>query len=111
MKVMRFNDSYDAPALIAGTAPVPQPGRGEILVRVHAAGVTPTELRWYPTTHTSDGARRTGAIPGHEFRGGVEAVGADADPNQIGREIFGMNDWLPTVPPQTTVPASRLPYR
>jgi NADPH:quinone reductase-like Zn-dependent oxidoreductase len=86
MKVMRFNDSYNAPALIAGTAPVPQPqpGRGEILIRVHASGVTPTELRWYPTTHTPDGGRRSSAIPGHEFSDVVEAVAADVDPNQIG---------------------------
>jgi NADPH:quinone reductase-like Zn-dependent oxidoreductase len=94
MKVMRFNNSSDAPALIAGTAAVPQPGRGEMLIRVHAAGVTPTELRWYPTTHTPDGGRRTSAIPGHEFSGVVEAVAADVDPDQIGREVFGMNDWF-----------------
>jgi NADPH:quinone reductase-like Zn-dependent oxidoreductase len=25
-------------------APAPRPGEGEVLVRVHAAGVTPTEL-------------------------------------------------------------------
>jgi NADPH:quinone reductase-like Zn-dependent oxidoreductase len=90
---MRFNDSSDAPALIAGTAPVPQPGRGEMLIRVHAAGVTPTELLWYPTTHTPEGGRRTSAIPGHEFSGVVEAVAADVDPDQVGREVFGLNDW------------------
>jgi NADPH:quinone reductase-like Zn-dependent oxidoreductase len=35
---MRFNDSSDAPALMAGTAPVPEPSRGKMLIRVHAAG-------------------------------------------------------------------------
>src|ERR1700675_1407708 len=57
MNVMRFNfsDALDAPALMAGAAPAPEPGPGEILVRVFAAGVTPTELLWYPTTHTRDG--------------------------------------------------------
>jgi NADPH:quinone reductase-like Zn-dependent oxidoreductase len=59
----------DAPALIADAAPVPKPGRGEILVRIFAAGVTPTELLWYPTTHTRDGSKRSGAVPGHEFSG------------------------------------------
>ena len=59
----------DAPALIADAAPVPKPGRGEILVRIFAAGVTPTELLWYPTTHTRDGSKRLGAVPGHEFSG------------------------------------------
>jgi NADPH:quinone reductase-like Zn-dependent oxidoreductase len=52
------------------------------------------ELQWYPTTHTSVGGRRSSAIPGHEFSGVVEAVAADVDPNQIGSEVFGMNDWF-----------------
>jgi NADPH:quinone reductase-like Zn-dependent oxidoreductase len=94
MKVIRFNDSTDAPALIAATAPVPQPRPGEMLIQIQAAGVTPTELRWHPTTHTLDGGKRTGAIPGHEFSGIVEAVGWDVDPDLIGREVFGLNDWF-----------------
>ena len=64
-----------------------------MLIRVKATGVTPTELHWYPTTHTKDGAERTGAIPGHEFSGIVEAVGSKVDPGQIGREVFRLNDW------------------
>ena len=52
MRVMRFNDSTVVPALIAATDLVPQPRPDEMLIRVQAAGVTPTELRWYPTTHT-----------------------------------------------------------
>ena len=38
MKVMPFDNSSNVPALIAGTAPVPEPGCGEVLIRVHAAG-------------------------------------------------------------------------
>ena len=90
MKVFRYNDSPDAPALVAGTASVPKPKAGELLIRVHAAGVTPTELQWSPTTRALDGSVRTGAIPGHEFSGVVEA----GDPGWIGREIFGFNDWF-----------------
>ena len=94
MNVMRFNDTPDAPALVADTAPIPQPKSGEILIRVHAAGVTPTELLWYPTTHLKDGNPRTGAIPGHEFSGVVEAVGADVEASFVGQEVYGMNDWF-----------------
>jgi NADPH:quinone reductase-like Zn-dependent oxidoreductase len=94
MNVMRFNDSAEAPALIPFTAPIPEPKKGEIVIKVHAAGVTPTELQWYPTTHTPTGEARTGAIPGHEFSGVVAAVGPDADPQIIGSEVFGMNDWF-----------------
>jgi NADPH:quinone reductase-like Zn-dependent oxidoreductase len=94
MKAMRFNDSAVSPALMVCEMEVPQPGRNQVLVRVHAAGATPTELGWYPTSHTSSGESRLGAIPGHEFSGLIEAVGTDVDPSQIGREIFGMNDWF-----------------
>jgi len=72
MNVVRFNDCFDAPALVADMTPTPQPTRGEMLIRVHAAGVTRTELLWYPTTHNREGGKRTGAIPGHEFSGVVE---------------------------------------
>ena len=94
MKVMRFDDSTDPPALIAATAPVPQPRTGEMLIHIQAAGVTPTELRWYPTTHTPDGGKRTGAIPGHEFSGIVEAVGQEVNPGLAGCDVFGLNDWF-----------------
>jgi NADPH:quinone reductase-like Zn-dependent oxidoreductase len=94
MNVLRFNDSPDSPALVNETIPVPEPRPGEVLIRVHAAGVTPTELQWYPTTHTRDGGVRTGAIPGHEFSGVIDAVGADIDPGEIGRRVYGMNDWF-----------------
>ncbi len=91
---MRLDDSRGAPALVADAAPMPQPGEGQLLVRVHAAGVTRTEIIWYPTTHTADGGKRTGAILGHEFSGVIEAVGAGLDSAQVGKEVFGMNDWF-----------------
>lgn len=94
MKAMRFNDSMDAPALVAGVAEKPLPGEGQLLVRVRAAGVTPTELQWYPTRHMLSGGARNGAIPGHEFSGVVEAVGAGLEPALVGREVYGMNDWF-----------------
>jgi NADPH:quinone reductase-like Zn-dependent oxidoreductase len=94
MRVLRLNDSVPAPALVPGSAPQPQPGKLELLIRVCAAGVTPTELGWYPTTHTRSGGRRTGAIPGHEFSGVVAAIGEDIGGLELGREVFGMNDWF-----------------
>ena len=94
MQALRYNDSSAAPTLLVDWVPLPTPGPGELLVRVHAAGVTPTELRWYPTTHNLNGSTRTGAIPGHEFSGVIAAVGADVDPVRVGQEVFGMNDWF-----------------
>lgn len=91
MTVMRLAGT----ALVAGTAPRPQPGRGELLIRVCAAGVTPTELLWYPTSHTRTGQARTGAVLGHEFSGVVAAIGEDAGGLvQVGQDVYGMNDWF-----------------
>jgi NADPH:quinone reductase-like Zn-dependent oxidoreductase len=91
---MRLSDSAQGPALVVEDIREPHPRRGELLVQIHAAGLTPTELRWYPTTHNKEGKRRSGAVPGHEFSGVIAAVGADTPGFHHGQEIYGMNDWF-----------------
>ncbi len=85
MKSMRLEGSEQRPTLAEQDVPRPRPGAGEVLVRVCSAGVTPTEVIWYPTSHTKSGGPRTGAVPSHEFSGQV----ADT-----AEEIYGMNDWF-----------------
>ena len=80
--------------LAEGSAPRPQPGEGELLIRVYAAGVTTTELLWYPTSHKKGGETRLRAVPGHEFSGVIEEVGAGVGSLEIGQEVYGMNDWF-----------------
>ena len=94
MRRMRLSDAAHAPVLIEEHVPQPQPGRGALLVRVYAAGVTPTELLWYPTTHAKNGERRGRAVPGHEFSGVIAAVGAETVGFDIGQAVYGMNDWF-----------------
>src|SRR4051812_59976 len=92
MKVWQCDDSRPVPGLVQAEVKTPGPQRGEVLIRVHAVGVTGTELLWQPTTHTKSGENRRHAIPGHEFSGTIAAVGAGAD-SAVGEEVFGMNDW------------------
>jgi NADPH:quinone reductase-like Zn-dependent oxidoreductase len=92
MNAWQCDDSRPVPELVQAVVETPKPQRGEVLIRVHAAGVTRTELLWEPTTHTKSGENRRHAIPGHEFSGTITAVGAEAD-GVIGQEVFGMNDW------------------
>ncbi|MCX5661663.1 MAG: NADP-dependent oxidoreductase [Planctomycetota bacterium] len=80
--------------LVVGEIPKPDPGPGEVLVRVHAAGVTTAELGWHPTTHTKAGATRVSAVPGHEFSGVVAAVGPGTTGVAAGQPVYGMNDWF-----------------
>ncbi len=72
----------------------PEPRRGEVLIRVRAAGVTPTELLWAPTTKGREGMPRPfPVIPGHEFSGEIISVGEDVSGVAPGDEVYGMNDW------------------
>jgi NADPH:quinone reductase-like Zn-dependent oxidoreductase len=94
MKAMSLDGSTPPQALVEREIPIPTASKTELLIRVHAVGVTPTELSWYPTTHTKDGATRLHAVPGHEFSGVVATVGEDVAGFRVGQEIYGMSDWF-----------------
>ena len=95
MKVWRYRKSLESRTLSLEDAEPPTPQIGELLIRVHAVGVTPAELLWYPTTHQKSGESRSAAVPGHEFSGVIAAVGDGIENDvSVGQEVFGMNDWF-----------------
>jgi NADPH:quinone reductase-like Zn-dependent oxidoreductase len=61
--------------------PAPVPGPGEVLVAVHAAGLTAGELAW-PESWP--------AIPGHEISGVVTALGPGVTGAAAGQEVYGL---------------------
>jgi NADPH:quinone reductase-like Zn-dependent oxidoreductase len=96
MRAMRLSkaNAVGHAEFTAAEVPQPKPSAGEVLIRVHAAGVTAAEVEWYPTTHTKDGAARTNPIPAHEFSGVIAEVGSDVSNFRVSDEIYGMNDWF-----------------
>src|SRR5437763_12463938 len=95
MKAIRLHARGGPEALAFEDAPTPHPGAGEVLVRVHAAAVTPTELLWVPTWTTRSGEPRPlPVIPGHEFSGEVVALGDGVIDVAMGARVYGMNDWF-----------------
>jgi len=94
VKALQWNDSLQDPRLSEEELGQPQPGRDEVLIQVFAAGITPTELHWYPTSHGKNGEVRRDAVPAHEFSGVVAAVGENAKGFETGDEVYGMNDWF-----------------
>lgn len=76
------------------TVPVPQPGAGELLLRVEAVGVCASDLKCYhgAAKFWGDENRpawaQTGRIPGHEFVGRVVA----GDPAALGRRGLALGD-------------------
>jgi NADPH:quinone reductase-like Zn-dependent oxidoreductase len=95
MNAVYFNTRGGPEALVYGAATMPGAGEGEIVVRVRAAAVTPTELLWMPTWTTRAGKPRPfPIIPGHEFSGEVHALGSGVNDVAVGDAVFGMNDWF-----------------
>jgi len=95
MKAIRLHARGGPEAFAYEEAPQPRPGEGEVLVRVHAAAVTPTELAWVPTWTTRTGEPRSfPIIPGHEFSGEVAAVGGGVTDLAAGDLVYGLNDWF-----------------
>ena len=90
---------YGGPEVLQVTeAPLPEPGAGQVLVRVHAASVNARDwhvLRGEPrVVRLMDrplfGRRGTRvAVRGTEFAGVVEAVGTDVTAWQPGDVVFG----------------------
>lgn len=94
MKTMRLTGSATGPVLVEEDTPQPQPCPDDLRVRVCAAGVTPTELVWYPTSHRKTGEKRDHAVPGHEFSDIIDAVGDHIVGLEVGQDVYGMNDWF-----------------
>lgn len=93
MKAMQLQQTPKGLTLHPAQIPPPKPGETDILIRVHAAGIIPTELEWDPTIHTKTGAKRFNAIPSHEFSGVIKAKGDAVSDFNVGQAVYGVNDW------------------
>lgn len=95
MKAIYLKQKGGAESLMFGDLPRPQPQSGEVLVKVYATAVTPTEFQWYPTFHTQTGELRSFPIVlSHEFSGEVAALGTGVNGLNIGDAVYGVNDWF-----------------
>jgi NADPH:quinone reductase-like Zn-dependent oxidoreductase len=92
MKAVRFDEYGDADVLTVADVPVPDPGAGQVLVRVKAAGINPGEAkiregqlhaRW-PATFPSG--------QGSDLAGVVDRLGPGVTTVAAGDEVIGWVD-------------------
>ena len=83
MRVARLHGIRD---LRIEVVPVPEPGPGELLVRVEGCGICPTDVRKY-LIGVNDGDYPFN--PGHEWVGRVERAGPDAGEWCEGQRVYG----------------------
>src|SRR3954447_17778364 len=83
MRVARLHGIGD---LRIESLPIPEPGPGEVLVRIEACGVCPTDARKF-AIGVNDGDYPLN--PGHEWTGHVEARGRGVDGLEVGTRVYG----------------------
>lgn len=87
-------DRYGPPATLQLVqTEVPSPGDGEVLVRVRAAAVTPSDCAFRKgkpaLTRLFNGLRKPRSIPGSELAGTVERLGPGVTELSAGQRVFG----------------------
>ncbi len=78
-----------APGLWLQDVPKPEPGPGEVLIKVHMASICGTDMHIWKW---DDWARKTVPVPlvvGHEYVGRIEAVGAGVTEVAPGERVSG----------------------
>ncbi|WP_026249018.1 NADP-dependent oxidoreductase [Streptomyces sp. LaPpAH-108] len=95
MRAIRLHE-YGGPEVLRydDGVPLPEPGPGEVLIRVHAVGVNPPD--WYLRGGMTTMPGETGStvrlpvIPGTDVSGVVAAVAPDAHGFTVGDEVYGL---------------------
>lgn len=94
MRAIRLHEFGGPEVLRDDEVPIPAPGPGEVLVRVHAVGVNPPD--WYVREGMPNvppelrPELRLPMIPGTDVSGVVEAVAPDVEGLSVGDEVFGL---------------------
>ena len=90
MKAIRLHQRGGPEDLVYEEAPRPEIKPGDALVRVHATGLTRTELSWDETYQNPGGSPRIPTIPGHELSGVIEAVSSGIRDLGPGDAVYGL---------------------
>jgi NADPH:quinone reductase-like Zn-dependent oxidoreductase len=87
MKAVRLHAYGGADALVYEDAPRPVPKQGEVLVKVHAAGVNPVDWKLRSGAF-KDPRTKFPLILGFDVSGVVESVGAGVEKTKPGDEVY-----------------------
>jgi len=89
MKAARFHEYGGPEVMVYEDAPRPEPGKGEVLVRVHATSVNPVDCHIRAGHLRSLREYSLPFILGWDFSGVIESVGAEVEEWKKGDEVYG----------------------
>ena len=109
MKAAFYTETGGPEVIRTGEVDDPRPGHGEVLVRVHASGVNPTD--WKRRAGSRGALPYSRIIPGYDAAGVVQSVGDGVDPSRTGSRVWvwegAHGKWDGTTAEFVRVPASR----
>lgn len=90
MKAVRIH-SFGGPELVKiEDIKTPQPGPGEALIRIKAAGVNPVDWMVREKIYNPEGMDKLPLTLGQDFAGVIDKIGPDSDTGfHVGEEVFG----------------------
>jgi NADPH2:quinone reductase len=111
MKAITYTRLGDASVLELSQRPIPEPGEGEVRIRVFVSGVNPTD--WKSRRGTFGGVVTESTVPNHDGAGVVDKLGAGVDGFNLGDRVWVTlaGDGRPaggTAQEYTVVPAERV---
>lgn len=113
MKAIRFS-TYGGPEVLQyEDVPRPHAGPGEVLIRIHAAGINPGDKNIRAgIAHKKFGLTIPFPfIPGNDLSGEIASVGPDVTAFQVGDLVYGLTMNGATYAEYTTADASQLAYK
>ena len=84
MRAIFYTQPGGPEVLQLGDRPTPEPGPGEVRVRVAFSGVNPTDWKSRSTAQPGPG----GQVPGQDGSGTIDAVGQGIDPVLVGERVW-----------------------
>ncbi len=93
MKAVRVHEYGPPDVLKYEDVPMPEPGEGEILVKIHAAGVNPVDWKVRAGYLKDFVPFPLPFVPGTALSGTVAALGQGASGFAVGDEVYGSSEF------------------
>ena len=84
---MRASVLHSPGRVVVEDRPVPEPGRGEVLIKIGSVGICGSDVHYYRHGRIAHYVVREPLILGHEAGGRIVGVGPDVDPNRLGQRV------------------------
>ncbi len=88
MKTMRAWLAYGQEKMELKEVPMPEPGPGEVLVKIRAVGICGSDMHFYKEGRIGQFIVNDPIILGHECSGDIAAVGSDVQGHTIGDRVI-----------------------